>query len=603
MKRALSILFAVVLALSFSLMATPVAAGTITVGPGGPPTYDYATIQAAVSAASSGDTIMVAAGTYGESVVVSKDNISIISTTAHGAVVDPPGAGNCFSVDANYVTVDGFELTGVTGGYGIGFSGSHNTFQNNTIHNINSGGTGGGICCWDTGTKGPSNYNTISNNIIYDVTADGILTGCCRTDAVMEGNVITGNTIYNFATQDGWNPAIEEVNGKNYIISNNVITGSTQYYGILHTSWNGIPQSGNTISGNTISGLTTYGAAICMMADTGEGSGFGGVIHGFTAPSEVYVGDSTIEDNTLYGNVHGIDLYALGGATTKATITGIEIQDNNIYDNSQNGIYLITRYSTDSVKDNTIEGNTLTGNNVGAKVRAYVAGGSLTGNIFHYNNIYGNTQYGLQNLSNPTALIDARYNWWGNNSGPYNASLNPSGAGNAVSDNVDFQPWTCETAPSTGGTASFTPDAGSITGLTAVPTPPGTPVALPHGMFSFTVTGITGQVTITIELPGAVPVGTKWWKYQSGGWYSLPIGDDNGDNIITITLTDNAFPDDADATVGVILDDGGPGNPGPVGWETYPVNKVRVLLPWIALFAALIVGATLFLLRRRRAQS
>ena len=83
----------------------------------------------------------------------------------------------------------------------------------------------------------------------------------------------------------------------------------------------------------------------------------------------------------------------------------------------------------------------------------------------------------------------------------------------------------------------------------------------------------------------------------------MPIGDDNGDNIITITLTDNAFPDDADATVGVLLDDGGPGNPGPVGWETYPVNKVRVLLPWIALFAALIVGATLFLLRRRRAQS
>jgi hypothetical protein len=40
-----------------------------------------------------------------------------------------------------------------------------------------------------------------------------------------------------------------------------------------------------------------------------------------------------------------------------------------------------------------------------------------------------------------------------------------------------------------------------------------------------------------------------------------------------------------------------------VGWETRPINKVRVLLPWIALIAAIIAGATLLVLRRRRAQS
>jgi hypothetical protein len=41
-----------------------------------------------------------------------------------------------------------------------------------------------------------------------------------------------------------------------------------------------------------------------------------------------------------------------------------------------------------------------------------------------------------------------------------------------------------------------------------------------------------------------------------------------------------------------------------VGWETYPVNKERVLLPWIALLAAIMVGASLLLiLRHRRAQS
>jgi hypothetical protein len=40
--------------------------------------------------------------------------------------------------------------------------------------------------------------------------------------------------------------------------------------------------------------------------------------------------------------------------------------------------------------------------------------------------------------------------------------------------------------------------------------------------------------------------------------------------------------------------------PTTVGWETYPVNKVRVLLPWVTLFAAIIAGASLLVLRRRR---
>ena len=40
-----------------------------------------------------------------------------------------------------------------------------------------------------------------------------------------------------------------------------------------------------------------------------------------------------------------------------------------------------------------------------------------------------------------------------------------------------------------------------------------------------------------------------------------------------------------------------------VGWETYPVDKARVLLPWIALLAAIVAGASLLVLRHRRAQS
>jgi len=55
----------------------------------------------------------------------------------------------------------------------------------------------------------------------------------------------------------------------------------------------------------------------------------------------------------------------------------------------------------------------------------------------------------------------------------------------------------------------------------------------------------------------------------------------------------------------VKVDDSDPahyfGEPPPqVGWETYPIDKLRVLLPWIAVVAAVMVGAGLVLLNRRR---
>jgi hypothetical protein len=37
--------------------------------------------------------------------------------------------------------------------------------------------------------------------------------------------------------------------------------------------------------------------------------------------------------------------------------------------------------------------------------------------------------------------VDARDNWWGMASGPYHATLNPTGEGNPVGDNVLFDPW------------------------------------------------------------------------------------------------------------------------------------------------------------------
>ena len=163
---------------------------------------------------------------------------------------------------------------------------------------------------------------------------------------------------------------------------------------------------------------------------------------------------------------------------------------------------------------------------------------------------------------------------------------------------------TKSTTPTTGGTANFTTSNGNVVGLQGVPPPTAPPVALPYGMFEFTICCMTGSTaTLNITLPGPVPAGYKCWKYVGGSWYSLPIGSNDGDSFITVTLQDNVSPDDEDTIPGQITDQGGPGEPGAVGWKTYPISKVRVLLPWIALIAAIVAGVSLLVARRRRAHS
>lgn len=117
------------------------------------------------------------------------------------------------------------------------------------------------------------------------------------------------------------------------------------------------------------------------------------------------------------------------------------------------------------------------------------------------------------------------------------------------------------------GTAIFSTSTGGCTNLTAVAegTPPvaGKPagVSFPHGLFSFNIINIApgSTVTITITLPSPMPVGTQYWKYQAViGWFQIPIGSDDGDNVITIQLTDGGLGDADGAANGTIVDPGGP---------------------------------------------
>ena len=172
-----------------------------------------------------------------------------------------------------------------------------------------------------------------------------------------------------------------------------------------------------------------------------------------------------------------------------------------------------------------------------------------------------------------------------------------------------------ETATGT-GTATFVTDVGIMQDLTAVdeatlPTAGKPSLEFTHGFFSFKVTGLTpGQaVTITITLPSNMPVGTQYWICQEGSWYQIPIGDDDGDNVITITKTDGGLGDADGIQNGVIEDPGGPGKPPPlppVGGKAIPIDnpivKPELQTTWIWLTAIILplVATVVYVKKRKR---
>jgi uncharacterized repeat protein (TIGR01451 family) len=101
----------------------------------------------------------------------------------------------------------------------------------------------------------------------------------------------------------------------------------------------------------------------------------------------------------------------------------------------------------------------------------------------------------------------------------------------------------------------------------------------PDGMSSYSWTGPDGW-TSTLQNP-----------IRHGATTAM-----SGTYTLTITSSDGCT---SVASIGVTLSGSGPGY-GPVGWETRPVNKLRVLLPWIVLFAAIVAGTSLLVVRRRR---
>ena len=250
-------------------------------------------------------------------------------------------------------------------------------------------------------------------------------------------------------------------------------------------------------------------------------------------------GNITATENGIYAHninnviIKNFNIYSFStGIHLTPNTSNIHIINNHVINNRKYGIY-------GSGYNNVIRSNTFCLNN------------QFGGN---YYDIYIYT-YSADSISGGNNTCNAAYNW------------NDTGGAEGC---ILICPGSVETAIGSGIT-HFSADGGNINSIIAVnesslPSEGKPNITFPYGFFSFKITGLDpGQtITLTITLPINASAGTQYWKYgptpdnTTPHWYQIPIGDDDGDNVITIRLTDGG-PGDHDLTAnGVIVDPGGP---------------------------------------------
>lgn len=273
----------------------------------------------------------------------------------------------------------------------------------------------------------------VSKDGPYKTTIDGDTVGRVIE---MRSTADTTTKIHGFTIQNGSTSAVGGGIFCDYgaapLISNNIIrnnrAGSNGGGGISCTGSTVIRD--NIISGN-IAYLVTWWAV-------------GGGIYCDGSP--------IITNNTIVGNIAD---YA-GGIfciSTTPVISGNTIAGNSAFLGG-GGIYCWS--GTAMISHNTIHHNIA---NYGGGIccaggsSAHIDSCTITDNVYdgvscieeshpviYYNNICGNSGYGVHNIDD-TALVHAEYNWWGDPSGPYHPDSNPAGLGDQVSDYITFVPW------------------------------------------------------------------------------------------------------------------------------------------------------------------
>ncbi|RCV65429.1 nitrous oxidase accessory protein [Methanophagales archaeon] len=210
-------------------------------------------IQDAIDAANSSDSIEVYSGTYYETVNVNKQLVLRGVDTGEGKpIVDAGGAGSAIILCADGIVLDGFEVTNA--GTGSGSS-------------ISQDGSRATVTLPDSaeaGIKVISNGNNIKHNDVINNNWYGIDLHESSNNSIEDNNV-SNNNWYGINLESSRNNTISNCTASNneggiilFCSNSNTITGNAESNnngGILITA----NSSDNVIAGNTVRGNLWYG--------------------------------------------------------------------------------------------------------------------------------------------------------------------------------------------------------------------------------------------------------------------------------------------------------------------------------------------------------
>ncbi|MFA6455480.1 MAG: right-handed parallel beta-helix repeat-containing protein [Bacteroidota bacterium] len=151
------------------------------------------------------------------------------------------------------------------------------------------------------------------------------------------------------------------------------------------------------------------------------------------------IANTIVRQNAGYGIfadlslTFSVDSCSVAGNTTGGVLIGVNSTAsilNSTIDSNGTGIFISNSAAP------IITRNNIRYNSIGIQF----TGVGATQPTITQDTIVHNSTWGFLN-TNTSATVIARKNYWGDDSGPFNPSSNPTGLGDNVSNFVDFQPW------------------------------------------------------------------------------------------------------------------------------------------------------------------
>jgi parallel beta-helix repeat protein len=412
------------------------------------------TIQAAVTAATAGDTIVVFPGTYTEQVDISKD-LTVTGAGASSIIKSPPTLVTKFTTSSDKkpvvyihgatVTLMNLKVDGDGTGnanygiLGVAFHNAGGKADRLTIVGVREtplNGNQHGVGLYAYNQDSTSRSLVVSNNTISDFQKNGMALTGAGLSVVVRGNTVTGAGPTAVTAQNGIQVSYGAVGtvGPGNSVSGISYTGSGWSASAILIYQSDVDVKNNTVSNgqvgiSVVDGNTTVSGNTVTASKAGTGTTYWGIDIADTPSAKPSPYEAENEART--------PAKAAGLSATKTAVVSDNVVTGGgaLDDPSSVGIEADAGYyGADNIAF-TATGNKVSGWGFGVAVsqcESSCTGGLITSIAINYNSISGNAVGADSNV----VATNAEKNWWGCAAGP-----GQPGCDLVTDTDVDYTPW------------------------------------------------------------------------------------------------------------------------------------------------------------------